>query len=204
MFASQPASVSATVDFFSSPDPVVQTGTNFASAARDSKASQPASNSSTIDFFASSEPVVETETNFVSAARDIKASQPSSVSAPVDLFASPEPVLKTETNFASAARDSKAVDPFAALPLNSFDGSDLFGAPSSHSEPVSSQPSQSPVGGPSNNLDGKSINSSIAPAKKNTFQVKSGIWADSLSRGLIDLNISARKSILTIYHNPFY
>ncbi|KAL0558122.1 hypothetical protein IC582_006687 [Cucumis melo] len=193
LFASQPASVSATVDFFASPEPVVQTGTNFASAARDNKASQPASNSSTIDFFASSEPVVETETNFVSAARDIKASQPASVSAPVDLFASPEPVLKTETNFASAARDSKAVDPFAALPLNSFDGSDLFGAPSSHSEP--SQLSQNPVGGPSNNLDGKSINSSIAPAKKNTFQVKSGIWADSLSRGLIDLNISAPKKV---------
>ncbi|CAK9312480.1 unnamed protein product [Citrullus colocynthis] len=195
LFASQPASVSATVDFFASPEPVVQTETDFASAARDSKASQPASVSTTIDFFASSEPVVRTETNFAGAARDIKASQPGSVSASIDFFASPEPVVQTETNFAGAARDSKAVDPFAALPLNSFDGSDLFGAPSSHSEPVLLEPSQNPVGGPSNNLDGKSINNSTAPAKKNTFQVKSGIWADSLSRGLIDLNISAPKKV---------
>jgi len=34
---------------------------------------------------------------------------------------------------------------------------------------------------------------SSKPATKDTFQVKSGIWADSLSRGLIDLNIAARK-----------
>ncbi|CAL5025633.1 unnamed protein product [Urochloa decumbens] len=32
-------------------------------------------------------------------------------------------------------------------------------------------------------------------AKKGNFQVKSGIWADSLSRGLIDLNISAPKKV---------
>ncbi|XP_038886610.1 clathrin interactor EPSIN 1 isoform X2 [Benincasa hispida] len=198
LFASRPASVSATVDFFASPEPVVQTGTNFASTVRDSKASEPASVSTTIDLFASSEPVVQTETNFPNVARDFKqkpASQPASVSTPVDLFASSEPVVQTETNFAGTARDSKVVDPFAALPLNSFDGSDLFGAPSSHSEPVSSAPSQNPVGVPSNNLDGKSINSSTAPSKKNTFQVKSGIWADSLSRGLIDLNISAPKKV---------
>ncbi|XP_022131811.1 clathrin interactor EPSIN 1 [Momordica charantia] len=195
LFASQPASVSATVDFFASPEPVVQAGTNFASAARDSKASQPASVSATADFFASPEPIVQTETNFASAARDSKASQPASVSATVDFFASPEPVMQTETNFVSAARDSKDVDPFAALPLESFDGSDFFGATSSQSEPVSSEPPQNPIGGPSNNLDGKSINSSTAPAKKNTFQVKSGIWADSLSRGLIDLNISAPKKV---------
>ncbi|XP_023001949.1 clathrin interactor EPSIN 1-like isoform X1 [Cucurbita maxima] len=195
LFASQPASVSTPVDFFGSPEPVVQTGTNFAGAARDSKASQPASLSATFDFFASSEPIVQTETNFAGAARDIKASKPASVSAPIDIFASPGPVLQTET-IASAATNSKVVDPFAALPLNSFDGSDLFGAPSSHSEPVSSvEPSQNPVSCPSNNPDGKSIKSSSAPAKKNTFQVKSGIWADSLSRGLIDLNISAPKKV---------
>ncbi|KAG2574438.1 clathrin interactor EPSIN 1-like isoform X2 [Panicum virgatum] len=32
-------------------------------------------------------------------------------------------------------------------------------------------------------------------AKKENFQVKSGIWADSLSRGLIDLNITAPKKV---------
>ncbi|XP_056161729.1 clathrin interactor EPSIN 1-like [Syzygium oleosum] len=31
--------------------------------------------------------------------------------------------------------------------------------------------------------------------KKDAFHVKSGIWADSLSRGLIDLNISAPKKV---------
>ena len=34
---------------------------------------------------------------------------------------------------------------------------------------------------------------SVASSKKDGFQVKSGVWADSLSRGLIDLNISGRK-----------
>jgi epsin len=38
-----------------------------------------------------------------------------------------------------------------------------------------------------------SMSASKPAAKKETFQVKSGIWADSLSRGLIDLNITARK-----------
>jgi epsin len=34
--------------------------------------------------------------------------------------------------------------------------------------------------------------------KKENFQVKSGIWADSLSRGLIDLNISARMFLVSV------
>jgi len=35
-------------------------------------------------------------------------------------------------------------------------------------------------------------------AKKENFQVKSGIWADSLSRGLIDLNITARMFLVSV------
>ena len=43
------------------------------------------------------------------------------------------------------------------------------------------------------NLKQASMSASKPAVKKESFQVKSGIWADSLSRGLIDLNISARK-----------
>jgi epsin len=39
---------------------------------------------------------------------------------------------------------------------------------------------------------------SKANAKKDNFQVKSGIWADSLSRGLIDLNITARMFLVPV------
>ncbi|KAJ6745674.1 EPSIN/ENT-RELATED [Salix koriyanagi] len=44
-----------------------------------------------------------------------------------------------------------------------------------------------------NNFDGRLASSN--PPQKEGFQVKSGIWADSLSRGLIDLNISAPKKV---------
>ncbi|PAN39892.1 hypothetical protein PAHAL_7G277300 [Panicum hallii] len=50
----------------------------------------------------------------------------------------------------------------------------------------------------SNNLGRTDQTPLAAPnpsAKKENFQVKSGIWADSLSRGLIDLNITAPKKV---------
>lgn len=94
----------------------------------------------------------------------------------------------------SAPTNANIFDPFAAVPLNNFDGSDLFGAFTSHSDLVSSEPSQNDdTDGSHNNLGGQSSGDSKTPPKKDAFQVKSGIWADSLSRGLIDLNISARK-----------
>lgn len=43
------------------------------------------------------------------------------------------------------------------------------------------------------NLKQASMSASKPAVKKESFQVKSGIWADSLSRGLIDLNIAAPK-----------
>lgn len=46
--------------------------------------------------------------------------------------------------------------------------------------------------GSNGNMKGASIETKAAQPK-DPFQVKSGIWADSLSRGLIDLNIAARK-----------
>ncbi|KAM0868925.1 hypothetical protein ACQ4PT_040987 [Festuca glaucescens] len=45
------------------------------------------------------------------------------------------------------------------------------------------------------NLKQASMSASKPAVKKESFQVKSGIWADSLSRGLIDLNIAAPKKV---------
>lgn len=131
---------------------------------------------------------------------DLFGSQPaisSSASSKVDLFATsdtvPQPKIKS-TNTAST--NVNIVDPFAAVPLNNFDDSDPFGAFTSHSNSVSSEPSQNSVNSGSQNISGGNIASDSKPsAKKDTFQVKSGIWADSLSRGLIDLNISAPKKV---------
>lgn len=121
---------------------------------------------------------------------------PSAVPSTFDLFSSDEPVaqpgIKTPK---SEPPNTNIFDPFAAVPMNNFDGSDLFGVFTSSSNPASSEPTQSPIkDGSLNNLDGKSLASSNPPQKEG-FQVKSGIWADSLSRGLIDLNISAPKKV---------
>ncbi|GKV09988.1 hypothetical protein SLEP1_g21416 [Rubroshorea leprosula] len=60
---------------------------------------------------------------------------------------------------------------------------------------VSTEPKQNPANEDNlNNLTAKSLEDP-KPPRKDTFQVKSGIWADSLSRGLIDLNITAPKKV---------
>lgn len=107
--------------------------------------------------------------------------------------------MQSETKSTSPApTNTNIVDPFAAVPLNSFDGSDIFGGFTSHSGSASSEPFQSSTNDASHsNLDRKSSADSKIPPKKDSFQVKSGIWADSLSRGLIDLNITGRKYILS-------
>lgn len=107
--------------------------------------------------------------------------------------------MQSETNSTSPApTNTNIVDPFAAVPLNSFDGSDFLGGFTSHSGSASSEPSQSSTNNASHSdLDRKSSVDSKTPPKKDSFQVKSGIWADSLSRGLIDLNITGRKYILS-------
>lgn len=124
---------------------------------------------------------------------DLFASQPafpSTNSSDVDFFAAANPVVHSETKHPKSDQiNVDTFDPFAAVPLNNFEGSDLFGAFTSHTDSVSTEPMPDPV----NNLSGKSTESNPTPKKNNTFQVKSGIWADSLSRGIIDLNISARK-----------
>lgn len=138
---------------------------------------------------------------------DLFSSQPapsSVVSSTVNFFAAPDPVAESDKQSTNPDQvTSNAVDPFAAVPLNNFDASDPFGAfaqnPANDSSPSNSNGSLFDTKpGSQNNLNGSSVDSK-PPNKKDAFQVKSGIWADSLSRGLIDLNITARKFFLTIF-----
>ncbi|KAK3003259.1 hypothetical protein RJ639_019593 [Escallonia herrerae] len=131
---------------------------------------------------------------------DLFASQPapsSAISSTVDFFAAPDSVAQSGSKFSeSDAMTTKAVDPFAAVPLNSFDGSDPFGAFATQSDSASKESRTNAIDdGSLNNLNEKFSAESKPTPKKNTFQVKSGIWADSLSRGLIDLNISEPKKV---------
>lgn len=123
---------------------------------------------------------------------DLFASQ-SAASSSIDFFAAPDPVVQAETKSPPKLEptNTNTIDPFAAVPLNNFDGSDLFGGFTSHTDPVSQEAAQNPI----NDFNGKSSVESKPMPKKDAFQVKSGIWADTLSRGLIDLNISAPKKV---------
>lgn len=128
----------------------------------------------------------------------------------VDLFASPPPAscaaIPAMDFFAAAVQPqsqpeinkpsesytttpTKIVDPFAAVPMTDFDNSDFFGSFSSHTE--------------TDSLNNQNLKTPPPPpplsSKKDGFQVKSGVWADSLSRGLIDLNISGRKYLIFFF-----
>ncbi|KAI3692617.1 hypothetical protein L6452_32437 [Arctium lappa] len=130
---------------------------------------------------------------------DLFASPPASsaVSPAVDFFAAPEQVVEPEIKPSEPdMMSTKTVDPFAAVPMTNFDNSDFFGSFSSHTDSVSTEPTQSFVdSGRSNNQNHLTRAASTPPIKKDNFQVKSGVWADSLSRGLIDLNISGPKKV---------
>jgi len=118
-------------------------------------------------------------------------------------------------------------DPFAAIPLKTFDESDSFSAFSSNmvsgqtktgsvkcsdrspleelnfdaftSHTVSPRTIATKLMNKSpTKLEPASMSESKSDVKKGAFQVKSGIWADSLSRGLIDLNITACKYLYII------
>lgn len=111
-------------------------------------------------------------------------------SSSIDFFSVPDPAVKSSKQ---EPMNTNIVDPFAAVPLNTFDSSDPFGSFVSQTDPVSATPNETVASGLNQgNLNNSSVESK-PPPKKDAFQVKSGIWADSLSRGLIDLNISARK-----------
>ncbi|KAL5185471.1 Clathrin interactor EPSIN 1 [Glycine soja] len=130
---------------------------------------------------------------------DLFSSQPAipAVTPTVDLFSIPElAVQPNNKSEKSVPMNNSSIDPFAAVPLNNFDGSDIFGDFTSQSDSVSSQPSNNVVSdGKHDNVTGKSLADSKVSPKKDAFQVKSGVWADSLSRGLIDLNITAPKKV---------
>lgn len=147
--------------------------------------------------FVSAPPHVEPAASFQTQADvDLFASQPAFTSAAastVDLFAAPDPTVQSVSKSPTAETISThTVDPFASVPLNSFDGSDLFGAFSSHTDQVSSESFQNSRKEGSFNDTNQKPSAETKPSKE-SFQVKSGIWADSLSRGLIDLNITAPK-----------
>lgn len=138
----------------------------------------------------------------------------------MEFFAAPDRPLSTANKTPkSEPTNPNMIDPYAAIPLNNYEASDLFSDFTSHTSPVSAESAQnSPRNGLSSNQNtshtspvsaessqnsprnGLSTNQntykkSMSPHKKDAFQIKSGIWADSLSRGLIDLNISSRKLI---------
>ncbi|XP_039118983.1 clathrin interactor EPSIN 1 [Dioscorea cayenensis subsp. rotundata] len=144
--------------------------------------------------FVSASSQTETATNSHSQGNvDLFAGQPAFPSN-FDFFAASVPPSHSETNSSKPdSTNNNIFDPFAAVPLNNFEGSDPFGDFASHSDPVSKESSDKSMNN-SNTLDKlSSVASSQLAPKKDTFQVKSGIWADSLSRGLIDLNITAPK-----------
>lgn len=136
---------------------------------------------------------------------DLFASQPSSeVSSTLDFFAAPDPIAQPVIKpVESQPLATQPVDPFAAVPMNNFDSSDLFGGFTSNADSKPKEPTQNSADdGSSTNLSNLNAKSSIGSkptAKKDGFQVKSGIWSDSLSRGLIDLNITARKLFFPHY-----
>ncbi|KAM0933604.1 putative ENTH domain, clathrin interactor EPSIN 1 [Dioscorea sansibarensis] len=109
-----------------------------------------------------------------------------------DFFAASNPDLFPKNNESSKLEPTNIFDPFAAVPLNNLEESGLFGAFTAHSDPVSSGHTQNPSKIMDNAEQVSSPVSKPTP-KKDTSQIKSAIWADSLSRGLIDLNITSPK-----------
>ncbi|MCE0482259.1 hypothetical protein HAX54_040841 [Datura stramonium] len=129
---------------------------------------------------------------------DLFASQPapSAAASTIDFFAAPDPVIQSDIRSSKPDQmNINIVDPFASVPLNTFDYSDPFGSFVSH-KPVL-MPDENASNGGSQEARDKVSKSSVEAKTppKDTFQVRSGIWADSLSRGLIDLNISAPKKV---------
>ncbi|XP_073122664.1 clathrin interactor EPSIN 1 isoform X2 [Henckelia pumila] len=127
---------------------------------------------------------------------DLFASQPApAVSSPMDFFATPEPAPQHDSNASKSDAANDTFDPFAAIPLNNFDGFASISSINSHTYPSSTASNQSSYSeGSHGNANGSPLETK-SPPKKDAFQVKSGIWADSLSRGLIDLNITAPKKV---------
>ncbi|KAI3915310.1 hypothetical protein MKX01_035569 [Papaver californicum] len=158
---------------------------------------------------------------------DLFASKPSSSSASsstiIDFFTTRKPVLQVKTNtpgdesinsqtgdlfsgmqlngFDQSISSHTFFDPFSGKQPNSFDDSDHFDAFTFHTDQVSGKHTQmisSISEGCLENQDPNTSRDSKHPLKKDPFQVISGGWEDTLSRGLIDLNISAGKFFSTL------
>ncbi|CAI9093608.1 OLC1v1029154C1 [Oldenlandia corymbosa var. corymbosa] len=156
--------------------------------------------------FVSASPQKEaSESSYPQENIDLFASQsaPSPAVPTVDLFAAPDPVGVSVSDNKPKSTDnatSNVFDPFAAIPLNNFDSADPFSTfdqtPASNSIPTGLNEAfadTKPVS--QSNLNGSSVDTKTQQQKKGGFQVKSGIWSDSLSRGIIDLNIAAPKKV---------
>nr|GEX95459.1 clathrin interactor EPSIN 1-like [Tanacetum cinerariifolium] len=105
-----------------------------------------------------------------------------------DLFAALEPEVKP------AKSNIRLVDQFVAVPMKNLENSDFFGSFSSHTGSTSStEPTTQSLMDSGNNSNNQINKASVASSKKVGFQLKFGVWADSLRRGLIDIKISGRK-----------
>ncbi|KAJ3695082.1 hypothetical protein LUZ60_000459 [Juncus effusus] len=145
-----------------------------------------------------------------------------SISSPPDLFSTSEPTSNPKNPINSNnSKPADPFDPFAAVPMTNTFTSDPFGdftsttntnKSSSQTETLNSlnslaQETLNPnsddgfgtftSAGSTNTASGigGGIGKSGGVSNKSGFQVKSGIWADSLSKGLIDLNITAPKKV---------
>ncbi|KAK8581949.1 hypothetical protein V6N13_144942 [Hibiscus sabdariffa] len=189
----------ADATFVSAPSKAAHESSPQAQHQVDLFASQPAitpAASPTVDLFAASDPVVQPD---IKGQVDLFASLPTitpAASPTVDFFSTADPVVQPAVAANIEPVNANIVDPFAAVQLNNFDGSDIFGSFTTHSDSTLKESKPNPTNdGNLNNITTKSSQDFKAPQKKDAFQVKSGIWADSLSRGIIDLNISAPKKV---------
>lgn len=126
---------------------------------------------------------------------DLFDNPPASFPSKVDLFSESDsaPAITTEPS-KSVSANSESFDPFAQVPLNNFEDPDIYGAFTSSSDTSKPEPLKGSENG-NHNTSSQPASTACNPPKKDTFQIKSGIWADSLSRGLIDLNITAPKKV---------
>ncbi|CAA0821303.1 Clathrin interactor EPSIN 1 [Striga hermonthica] len=126
---------------------------------------------------------------------DLFANQPTSaVPSTVDFFSVPKPVNQLDNEPSKPDKITNALDPFAPVPNNEFDKPTSLGPITSQMDPLSTVSDKNPPNDESRREISESLPEAKSPPKK-AFQVKSGIWADSLTRGLIDLNITAPKKV---------
>lgn len=123
---------------------------------------------------------ISTSSQNLEAASDFGAFESNTVDTAKDPF-----------DFSSTGNFVKAdVAPLAAPKTDASD----FGAFVANTEEAAKDPFDL-----SSSINGRADQTPLAAPKPNTkkenFQVKSGIWADSLSRGLIDLNITGPKKV---------